>query len=286
MDIPRGLGASLAFVFGACIGSFVNSAAYRWPREIPLSSPRSFCPRCNRPIPFWANVPLLAYLGLRGRCLMCGGAIPFRYFLTELALATTAAYLYLHFPLADAFARFAFCAALFVVSLIDYDWRVIPNSVTFPGIPLGFVAAWLMMPEIGWRSSLIGVFCGAGFLFITGEGYKLIRGAEGLGMGDVWLLGMAGAFLGWPGALFTVFFGSVFGSIGGVLLVLSGGAPPPPEEHVPEAIAQVTGANRIDQNEADVSILRTAVPFGPFLALAAGIFAIFQPRLAHWYFSH
>src|SRR5207245_11358313 len=137
----------------------------------------------------------LAYLGLRGRCLMCGGAIPFRYFLTELALATTAAYLYLHFPQADAFARFGFCAALFVVSLIDYDWRVIPNSITFSGIPLGFVAAWLMMPEIGWRSSLIGVFCGAGFLFITGGGYKLMRGGEGLGVGVVGVVGVAGAFL-------------------------------------------------------------------------------------------
>ena len=289
MDIPRGVGAFICFVAGACVGSFINVVAYRLPREISIASPRSFCPRCNRTIPFWANVPIIAYIGLRGRCLACGAAIPFRYFLTELALAATAAYLYLYFPFGDAIARFALCAALFAVALIDYDWRVIPNAITFPGIPIGFLAAWLMIPEVGWKSSLVGIAIGAGFLFITGEVYALLRGSEGVGMGDVWLLGMTGAFLGWTGVLFTLFVGSIFGSIGGLAFAFTGGPPPPPEEHVPEAIAQVTGAGRSGTEgaaEADVSFLQMAVPFGPFLALAAGIFAVFQPQLAHWYFSH
>src|SRR5579863_432131 len=147
MEIPRGLGALFAFVIGACAGSFVNVVAYRLPREISIVTPRSYCPRSNRPIAAWANIPILAYIGLRGRCLMCGGAIPFRYFLAELALAVAALYLYLNFPLADALARFVFCAALFVVALIDYDWRLIPNIVTFPGVPVGILAAWLAMPE-------------------------------------------------------------------------------------------------------------------------------------------
>ncbi|HXZ88535.1 MAG TPA: A24 family peptidase [Candidatus Binataceae bacterium] len=285
MEIPRGIAALFCFVVGASVGSFVNVVAYRLPREISIAAPRSFCPRCNRPIPVWANIPMVAYIGLRGRCLMCGGAIPFRYFLTELALASAAAYLYLSFPFGDAVARFALCAGLFAVALIDYDWRVIPNIITFPGIPIGIVAAWLLMPEVGWRNSALGVLVGAGFLFITGELYMLIRGAEGVGLGDVWLMGAIGAFLGWAGVLFTLFVGSILGAIGGIAFGLAGGAPPPPEEEVPKAIADVTGAARVGENEAESSLLQTAVPFGPFLALAAGIFALFQPQLARWYFS-
>jgi leader peptidase (prepilin peptidase)/N-methyltransferase len=285
MDVPRGIAALFCFVVGACIGSFVNVVAYRLPRELSIATPRSFCPRCKRTIPFWANIPIVSYVTLRGHCRMCGAAIPFRYFLTELALASAAMYLYLNFPFGDAFARFVLCAALFAVALIDYDWRVIPNLITFPGIPIGFLAAWMLIPEIGWRGSLIGVLVGAGFLFISGEAYALIRGTEGVGLGDVWLMGMVGAFLGWVGVLFTLFVGSIFGSIGGIAFGIAGGAPGPPEEHVPEAIAEVTGAGSAAAGEADPSLLQTAVPFGPFLALAAGIFALFQPELVHWYLS-
>ena len=290
MEISRGLGALFAFVFGACVGSFVNVAAYRQPREISIASPRSFCPRCNRPIAAWANIPILAYIGLRGRCLMCGGTISFRYFLTELALAVAAAYLFLSFPLGDAIARFTLCAALYVVALIDYDWRVIPNLITFAGIPIGILAAWLLMPEVGLWSSLIGGAGGAGFLFITGEVYLLVRGTEGVGMGDVFLLGMVGAFLGWPGVLFTMFVGSILGSIGGIAFALTGGSSAPPEDQVPEAIAEVTGTRRGNPPPAgeagdEVSLMRTEVPFGPFLALAAAIYALFQPQLMHWYLS-
>ena len=286
-DLPRAIGALFAFALGACVGSFVNVAAYRIPREISVVSPRSFCPHCNRPIPWRANIPIVAYLGLRGRCLMCGDPIPARYFLTELALATTALYLLLTFPILDAVARFAFIAALYVVALIDYDWRVIPNFVTLVGLPVGIAAAWLAIPEVGVRSSLIGAAGGAGFLFLTGEAYLLIRRQEGVGMGDVWLLGMIGAFVGWPGVLFTIFAGSLLGAIGGLAFVLSGGVPAPPEEIVPEAIAEVTGTRRGSAPPSDgtgnTSLMRTEVPFGPFLALAASIYALFQPALTHWY---
>lgn len=287
MEMPKAIAALFCFAIGACVGSFVNVVAYRMPREISLAAPRSFCPRCRRAIPFWANVPILAYIGLRGRCVACGAAIPFRYFLTELALASAASYLYLHFPPADALARFALCAALFAAALIDYDWRVIPNSITLPGIPIGLFAGALMIPETGWLSAIIGVAIGAGFLLLTGWVYMLLRGMEGVGMGDVWLLGMVGGFLGVAGVMFTLFAGSLFGSIGGIAFALSGGPPGPPEEIVPEAIAEVTGAGRQSETVAgsEATLLQTAVPFGPFLALAAAIFALFQPQLAHWYFS-
>jgi leader peptidase (prepilin peptidase) / N-methyltransferase len=292
MDLPRGLGALFAVAFGACVGSFVNVVAYRHPREISIVTPRSFCPQCDRPIPFWANVPILAWLGLRGRCPMCGGAIPFRYFLTELALAAAAAYLFLSFPLGDAIARFSLCAALYAVALIDFDWGVIYFSVALAGIPAGILAAWLLMPEVGLSSSLIGVAGGAGFLFITGEVYLLVRGREGVGLGDVYLIGMVGAFLGWPGVLFTLFVGSIIGSVSGLVFGLIGGMWLPPEA-MPAAIAEVKGTRRgsmrpateTDDQAPKRSLMSTEIPFGPFLALAAAIYALFQPQLFHWYFS-
>ncbi|MHB8383645.1 MAG: prepilin peptidase [Candidatus Binataceae bacterium] len=272
MDLPSGVGAALAFVLGAIIGSFANSVGFRLPRDISIVAPRSFCESCERAIPFWANIPILGYIGLRGRCLMCGAAIPFRHFMTELGLAIIALYLFLGFPLGDAITRFILCAALFVVALIDYDWRLIPNLVTFPGMLIGFVLVTLFVPEVGLKSSLIGIFIGGGVLFLTGYLYELVRGREGVGMGDVWLLGMVGAFLGWPGVIFTLFFGSMLGAAGGIIFAMTGGQTIAP-------VAEPTG----DQVEADASIMQTTVPFGPFLAVAAGAFALFQPQLTRWY---
>ncbi len=271
-EIPGWLGGLFAFLVGASVGSFVNLVAYRLPRDISIVNPRSFCEKCNRQIPFWANIPILAYIGLRGRCLMCGASIPFRHFMAEFSLAIIALYLYFSFPLGDAFARFVLCAALFTISLIDYDWRLIPNLITWPGIPLGVLAATFLMPEVGLKHSLLGVAIGWGFLFVTGELYFWLRGREGVGMGDVWLLGMVGAFLGWQGALFTLFAGSILGAVGGILAAIFGSAPEPP---VAEGAAEA--------GESEVSLLQTAVPFGPFLALAAGFFALFQPQLVRWY---
>lgn len=272
--IPEGLAGALAFVLGAAVGSFTNVVAYRLPRELSIVGPRSFCPSCNRPIPYWANIPILAYLGLRGRCLMCRAPIPFRYFLCETTLAVAALYLYLSFPLADAVARFVLSAALFCISMIDFDWRIIPHEISMPGIVAGFLAATFAMPEIGWRSSLVGIFGFAGGLFVIGEAYFWVRGQEGVGMGDVFLIGMIGAFLGWIGAFFSLLVGSIFGAVGGILVGIFGG----------EAAPAVEGATG-DAVEADVPILKTAIPFGPFLSFAAGIYTLFQPQLTHWYFS-
>ncbi len=126
-----------------------------------------------------------------------------------------------------------------MIALIDYDWRVIPNLITFAGIPLGIIAAWRLMPEAP-DQSLIGALGGAGFLFLTGEVYLLVRRTEGVGLGDVFLIGMIGAFLGWPGVIFTLFGGSLLGAAGGIVFALAGGAPAPPEERVPAAIAEIT----------------------------------------------
>jgi leader peptidase (prepilin peptidase)/N-methyltransferase len=272
--LPIGIVGAFAFVFGACVGSFVTLVAWRLPRDISIISPRSYCESCERALPWWANLPILAYLGTRGRCVMCGAPIAFRHFLAEFGLAVIALFLFLAFPPADALARFVLCAALWIVAIIDYDWRLIPNLITWPGMLAGFIAASFMIPEVGWKSSLLGILIGGGVLFGTGYLYQLVRGREGVGMGDVWLLGMVGGFLGWPGVAFTLFFGSIFGSVGGIAYAIIGGNAPAP-----------LSDPALDPQEADVSILRTEVPFGPFLALAAGIFTLFQPQLTRWYLS-
>jgi leader peptidase (prepilin peptidase) / N-methyltransferase len=307
-QVPSILGDVAALALGACIGSFAVTVAYRLPRDISIAAPRSFCESCERPIPWWANIPVFAYLASRGRCVMCGAPIRARHPAGELALALAALYLFVNFPLGGAVSRFIFVTALLIASLVDYDWRLIPNLITFPGVPVGFALAALFMPEVGWKNSLIGIAAGGGVLFVTGYVYQLIRGKEGVGLGDVFLLAMVGAFLGWQGVLFTLFFGALLGSFGGLAVGLFGTPTGPPElppgmresAAAPTASAMAdaaggagTAAAAIDAEAPDSAaaeneehaLLATAVPFGPFLSLAAGFYALFQPQLTSWYLS-
>src|ERR1700683_2631760 len=134
--------------------------AARFDRSLGNPPRGSFCESCERPVPWWSNVPIFAYLASRGRCLMCGAPIRARHLGGELALALAALYLYLNFPPGDAIARFVFIALLLISSLVDYDWRLIPNLIPFPGVPVGFVLAALLMPKVGWKDSLIGIAAG------------------------------------------------------------------------------------------------------------------------------
>jgi len=269
----------LLFAAGASIGSFVNVVAYRLPRGLSLVRPRSFCPACGAPIQAWNNIPLLSFAILRARCGKCAARIPLRYPISELGLGLIALYLAWNFSPLDAFARFTLCAALFAVSWIDFDWRLIPDVITLPGIAVGVGAAALVMPDVGLASSLWGVAVGGGFPLAVAEGYARIRGREGLGMGDVKLMAMIGAFLGWQAVLFTALGGSLVGIAAGLSAGLrqrripAGAAPQP-------APAEETDPARA--NEAP-GLLQTAVPFAPCLSLAAAIFALFQPRLLNWF---
>ena len=150
-QVPAIIGDVAALALGACVGSFAVTVAYRLPRDISIATPRSFCESCERPVPWWANVPIFAYLATRGRCVMCGAPIRARHLGGELALALAALYLFANFPLGDAVSRFIFITALLISSLVDYDWRRIRNLITFPGVPVGFVLAALFMPEVGWE---------------------------------------------------------------------------------------------------------------------------------------
>lgn len=251
LGIPTPVLAAFAFVLGACIGSFLNVVVWRLPRGESLVRPGSHCPGCDAPIPAWANVPLLSYLALRGRCRACGARISARYPLVEaLTGAVFAALLWVHGPSARLAIDWALAAALIAVTFIDIDHHIIPNSITLPGVALG-LALSLAAPQLGvdWRDALLGVVCIGGALWAISAGYERYSGKVGLGMGDVKLVAMLASFLGLEGALGVLIVGSLVGIVYGVAM-----------------LAWVRGGRD------------TRIPFGPALALAGLVF-LFQPNL-------
>ena len=207
-------------VFGLVIGSFLNVCIYRIPEGgIPFNEPRSHCPQCNEQIAYYDNIPLISYILLQGKCRFCKVKIPFRYPFVELASGIFAVACALNFGFTwTALIYFVLIAALLVITFIDLDHMIIPNIITLPGIPLGIAASFLM-PELSLKQSLLGVAVGGGGLFAISEIFLIIRKKEGMGMGDVKLLGMLGAFFGIQGVLFTIMAGAFVGTIVGLILI-------------------------------------------------------------------
>jgi leader peptidase (prepilin peptidase)/N-methyltransferase len=193
---------------GLAVGSFLNVCIHRLPRQESLASPGSRCPQCAAPLRWHDNIPLLSYIVLGGRCRSCRAAIPMMYPLVELvtALVFLAAY-FLFGPSPLLVARLVFACAMIVLFVVDLQHRILPNVVTIPGIVAGFVFSLFLPP--GWLESLIGILAGGGVLLLMAEMYYRWRKEEGLGMGDVKMLAMIGAFLGWKLMLVTLVLGSL-----------------------------------------------------------------------------
>jgi leader peptidase (prepilin peptidase) / N-methyltransferase len=249
---------AMPFIFGLCIGSFLNVCIYRLPAGKSIVRPGSMCPVCNRGIAAYDNIPVISYLLLGGRCRRCKTPIPLRYPLVELITGFLALGIFIRFGLTPAtLIFFVFSAALIVATFIDIDHRIIPDLITLPGIPAFFVASFflphsnLIEPLI---RSVVGILAGGGSLFLVAWTYERLTGKEGMGMGDVKLLAMIGALLGWRGVLFTIFSGSSAGCLVGLLLMVK---------------------NR--------GGLKMAVPFGPFLSLGALLYVFWGPDLINWY---
>lgn len=211
-----------AVVFGLVVGSYLNVVIFRLPRRISTVTPRSRCPRCRALIRPWDNVPLLSYLLLRGRCRRCGAGISWRYPLVE---ALTAACFFLcqrrFDTLADILIGAAFCAAMIVLAMIDLEHYLLPDSITLPGIVAGLVLQF----QISWCTiwdAVLGVLLGAGVLAALTWGWYWWKGVHGMGFGDIKMLAMVGAFLGWQGVVATLLIGSLVGSVVGVGQVLRG----------------------------------------------------------------
>jgi leader peptidase (prepilin peptidase)/N-methyltransferase len=245
--------SALVLILGACVGSFLNVCIYRLPRHESLAWPGSHCTTCNRTLSWFENIPVLSWIVLRGRCRGCHQSISWMYPIVEVvtALVFLSGYL-LYGPTALAVVRILFACALVVLFVTDLQHKILPNVITVPGIVIGFVCSLFLAP--GWRDSLIGIVIGGGVLFAIAEAYYRVRKQEGLGMGDVKLLGMIGAFLGWKLVLLTLVLASFAGSVIGVAMIATG-----------------RGG------------MKYALPFGTFLAVGALVAAIWGTPLVDWY---
>lgn len=266
--------STVVFAFGAIIGSFLTACIYRIPlgkydavKEVPsppgiesatlLEPRRSFCPNCGNQLKWWHNIPIISWLILRGGCGFCGNKIPLRYPLVELITASSALLCLLRFgPTSTALLIFIFVAALIVITFVDLDYMIIPDVISLPGTTLGLIVGIVqqftnshtfLSPVVdGTFSSLLGILMGGGFLYLVSEVYLRLRKIDGLGMGDVKLLAMIGAFFGPRCAFFTILASSLV-----ALAVM-----------IPAVVFSKHG-------------LKQHLPFGPYIAFAAFLFIFF-----------
>ena len=246
----------MGFIFGLVIGSFLNVCIHRLPASQSIVHPRSRCPQCGHLIRIYDNIPVLSYLMLRGRCRDCGARISLRYPVVELLSGAFAAMAVARFGLGwQALLMYALIAAFLVITFIDLDHRIIPDVITLPGIPIGLAASFgpgMISP----LESLVGILAGGGSLFLVAWGYQLVTQREGMGGGDIKLLAMIGAFIGWKGVLLTIFIASLTGTLAGMALIF--------------------------RRRGDMKL---AVPFGPFLAVGAIAYLFMGPELMSWYLA-
>jgi leader peptidase (prepilin peptidase)/N-methyltransferase len=248
---------ALALGLGLVVGSFANVCIHRLPRRQSVVAPRSRCPACQRPIAALDNVPILSYLLLRGRCRACRAPISLRYPLVEAANGALYALLAaLHGPTLRTAFLMVFATALLVLALIDLEHKLLPNVVTLPGVGVGLLASGLLGDPPGRAVAESAAAAAAGYLgfLLVAEGYRRLRGIEGLGQGDWKMAAMLGAFLGWQRLLLTVFLAALSGAAVGLALV---------------ALRRGDG--------------RSELPLGTFLGFAGLVSLFVGDQLVAWY---
>ena len=234
----------------------MNVCIYRLPREESIVLPGSHCPHCDRPIKFYDNIPLFSYLLLKGKCRYCGVPISLQYPIVEGVTAFFSLLMFLRYgPSLDYFFFFAFISGLILITVIDLFHQEIPDVVSLPGIGVGLIGS-LILPQISFLQSLGGMLLGGGILFLVAFGSQWLFKREGMGGGDVKLLAMIGAFLGWKAVILTIFLSSLIGSIVGVLIMI------------------LKGKN-----------FKYAIPFGPFLSLGAILSLFWGEQIVRWYLT-
>jgi leader peptidase (prepilin peptidase)/N-methyltransferase len=238
---------------GLCVGSFLNVCIHRLPLGQSVVSPGSRCPKCGYALGWTDNIPVLSYVYLGGRCRKCRTPISMRYPIVEILTMGLFVVHYLVFGLDILLVpRLLFACAMLVLFAIDFEHHLLPNAITLPGIVVGLAFSLLLPPGI--VDALIGTLIGGGVLWAIGEVYFRMTGQEGMGGGDVKMLAMIGAFLGWKLVLVTLVFSSVAGSVIGVLV-----------------LATRRGG------------MKHALPYGTFLALGALIASLFGDQIVAWY---
>ena len=271
------LEALVALLFGLLIGSFLNVCVYRLPRDLSVVRPRSYCPACEHPIAWYDNVPVLSYVLLGARCRNCRNRIPLRYPVVELLTGLLFFYYLLRLGPTAMAAKYCLLGALLVGLLFsDLEERILPDEFTLGGTLAGLVLSWFIKvqditahaifwilgiridaasPVMSFAESVIGAGIPAFFLWLGGYVYEKIRKREGMGLGDVKMMLMIGAFLGLRDSLLTLIIGSVLGSVVGYLYI------------------------RVTHKEASTYEL----PFGTFLAFGALVVTLIGPTVLEWY---
>ncbi len=247
----------IVFIFGSVVGSFLNVCIYRIPRNMSIIFPSSKCTSCNNPIEPWNNIPILSYLFLRGRCKYCNERISLRYPLVEALNAFLYVVIIWRFGLEWNSAIYCILvSALIVITFIDLDFLIIPDRITLTGIPIGLIAGSFLLPDpflrasmLGYKSSIAGFAVGGGLFYLVAV---LSRG--GMGGGDIKMMAMVGALMGWKSIFLITFLASFAGTIIGLLLMI------------------LKGKGR-----------KSKIPFGPFLALGTVITIFFGQEILIWY---
>lgn len=229
-----------SFLLGLIVGSFLNVCIHRWPDERSVVKPRSQCPRCSAPIRWTDNIPVLSYLLLRGKCRQCEKPIPWRYPAVELANALIWAALAAKFGWQPfTFKAAVFCSMMLILIFTDLEHMILPDEITKGGTLIGLALSWfIVLPDgatkILWFilekepssqlasfvESLAGAVIFGGMLWIMRELYYRLRGVDGLGLGDVKMAAMMGAFWGVPQTLLILLAGSIMGAVTGTLIVV------------------------------------------------------------------
>lgn len=247
----------MALLLGLTVGSFLNVCIYRIPRDMSVILPSSMCPSCNTPIKFYDNIPVVSFFLLGRKCRQCGSKISVRYPLVEALNALMYILVIWRYGLGwHTPVLFAFCSAVIVITFIDLEFQIIPDRITLPGAVIGLIAGSLILPDpfgretvLGFKETAIGLLTGGALFYIIAV---LSRG--GMGGGDIKMMAMIGAFLGWKAILLTTFAGSLLGSVVGIFLMV------------------FRGKGR-----------KTKIPFGPFLAAGAIISLLFGQEIAALY---
>ena len=289
------------FVFGLVIGSFLNVCITRIPEEVSIVAPGSRCPRCGTAIKWYDNVPVLGWMWLRAKCRSCGLPISGMYPLVELATGLLFVACYLEFGLTQTMVKWLFFTCLLIVlTVTDLRVRMLPDLVNWPGFAAGLffsavvppddgTATWLsasfghlLLPPraLGLLDGLLGAAFGSFVLWAVAAIYKRVRGREGMGMGDVKMMAMVGAFLGVRGAFMTILLGTLLGTLVGIAIIL---------------VLYLAGWQRKLAERASrrglgsVNNLRWTIatqyqlPLGTFLGIAAVLVVYFEAELErHW----
>ncbi|MEO5354129.1 MAG: A24 family peptidase [Magnetococcus sp. XQGC-1] len=252
--------AVIVFIYGSVVGSFLNVCIHRLPLEKSIISPRSSCPTCGYTLAWRDNIPLLSWLWLRGRCRNCQQSISPLYPLVELAAALLALQVAFFHGLTWNSLWIALLGFAFIVLVvIDFYHYILPDVITLPGIVLGLLVTGLPgsgppLPTL--EDALIGAVAGGGGLWLFAWLFEKMSGKVGMGMGDIKLLAMIGAWMGWQSLPFTLFFSGLVGSIVGIAWMM------------------ISGRDRSQP-----------IPFGPYLAAGAWVYLFYGAEIYRWYFS-